>query len=353
MKATRGKFKLAGMVNGTSRENFYKETKFDSGSTKKEVNFGVRTSNDTEVWLKLEAFIPKDLKSAKAKFQKYNKDTKTNDVKEVPWIKRQDFNEKDYYPQFGVSVGLTMDGKNVSKKSYFQLDAIDEIGENLKDGMFIYVEGDVENTNYVNKKGEKTSFRNLKPTKVLLSTKEIDFDSESFEEVNLYEQTIIFIGVEKSEDKHNGQDKFIVESKIVNNKKDADKKPYDEVVDVEMFTVDKQLAQTLKNTKNIKPYNSIVVYGRFVNSVEEEVSTEVDSWGEKVEFKSSGKPTVRELQLISARPSSIDTEIYSEEIIEKAIKAKQDFGKTESESKDSWGSTESESTTEDEDDVWN
>jgi hypothetical protein len=324
MKATKGQFKLAGFVNGVTREKFYKEITFDSGSTKREISFGVRTSKDTEVWVKIEQFVPKDLKNHKAKFQKWDKDTKKNLIEEVPWIKRHDFKKDGYRPQFDIQ--LEIDGEE--KKNFFPLDAIEHIQDHLKDNMIVYVEGVMEYQPSVNSKGELTVFKNLKPTKIMISKKALNFDSESFEEINLFQQDIVFMGIEKSEEDFNGQPRYTIEAKIINNKKDENKKAYDEVADIELFTINADLAKTLRDKKKIKSFNGIQILGRFVNSVGEETVVEEDSWGERVEFKTANRSGRREMQIISARPSTLDTESYTEELIEQAVKAKKDFGKT-------------------------
>ena len=100
------------------------------------------------------------------------------------------------------------------------------------------------------------------------------------------------------------------------------------------------MAQTFK--KMLKPYTMIKVGGYFsVETPVEEVEVD-DAWGVGIEMEKVKAPTVRKLIINGADKDTIDTDTYSEEVIEEALykqkandKANSEF-KTTSDS-DDWG----------------
>lgn len=324
VKLSKGKFKLAGLINGTKREKFVTSKTFDSGKTKQTCNFAVKTSNKNETWVTVEGFD-----SDKAKFQKYDSKEKKNYTKEVDWDDRFNFKEEGYRPIFGV--GLTFEKDDY--KNLFPFDAVYELESELYDDMPVYVEGNIQYQSYKNDKGEVRRFINFKPTKIRRSTKEIDFNAEDFDELNLFEQEIIFMDINPHPEQ---KDRFVLEANIVTGTKSEPK-----VEDVEFFIDDKKLATTLK--KNLKPYHAVTVFGRLINSVvEEDVPADSDVWGEDdAEFNAVSAPKIREMVITKVYKNTVDKTSYNEEIISSIKQATDSFGDTEWDDKDS-----------DDDNVW-
>mgnify|MGYP001140987679 CR=1 FL=1 len=324
VKLSKGKFKLAGLINGTKREKFVTARTFDSGKTKQTCNFAVKTSNKNETWVTVEGFD-----SDKAKFQKYDSKEKKNYTKEVDWDDRFNFKEEGYRPIFGV--GLTFEKDDY--KNLFPFDAVYELESELYDDMPVYVEGNIQYQSYKNDKGEVRRFINFKPTKIRRSTKEIDFNAEDFNELNLFEQEIIFMDINPHPEQ---KDRFVLEANIITGTKSEPK-----VEDVEFFIDDKKLATTLK--KNLKPYYAVTVFGRLINSVvEEDVPADSDVWGEDdAEFNVVSAPKIREMVITKVYKNTVDKTSYNEEIISSIKQATDSFGDTEWDDKDS-----------DDDNVW-
>lgn len=312
IKISKGKFKLAGFVNGTERERFITTRTFDSGRTKQTCNFGVKTSAKNETWVTVEGFD-----SNKAKFQKYDSKEKKNYIKEVDWIDRFNFKEEGYRPIFGVALAF----EENNYKTVFPFDAVDELETELSEGMPVYVEGSIEYSSWKNDQGEVRRYTTFKPTKIRKSTKEIDFDSEGFEELNLFEQDIIFISINPHPEQ---KDKFILEANVVTGTKAEPK-----VEDVEFILDNKKLATTLR--KNLKPYYAVTVFGRLINSVvEEDVPADDDVWGEDdAEFTTVSTPRIREMVITKVYKNTVDTTSYSEEIISNIKNATESFGNAE------------------------
>ena len=312
IKMSKGKFKLAGLVNGTGREKFITTKTFDTGTTRQTCNFGVKTSEKNETWVTVEGFDSK-----KAKFQKYDNKEKKSYTKEVSWDDRFNFQEDGYRPIFGIAVNF----EENNYKTLFSFDAVDELETELTDNMPVYIEGNIDYRSWKNDKGEVRRFTTFKPTKIRKSTKDIDFNSDGFEELNLFEQDIIFIDVNPHPEQ---SDKFILEANVVTGTKAEPK-----VEDVEFIISDKKLATTLK--KNLKPYNAVTVFGRLVNSVQEEdVPKDDDVWGEDdAEFTTASAPRIREMIITKVYKNTIDKTSYSENVISNIKNATDSFGDTE------------------------
>ena len=312
IKMSKGKFKLAGLVNGTGREKFITTKTFDTGTTRQTCNFGVKTSEKNETWVTVEGFDSK-----KAKFQKYDNKEKKSYTKEVSWDDRFNFQEDGYRPIFGIAVNF----EENNYKTLFPFDAVDELETELTDNMPVYIEGNIDYRSWKNDRGEVRRFTTFKPTKIRKSTKDIDFNSDGFEELNLFEQDIIFIDVNPHPEQ---SDKFILEANVVTGTKAEPK-----VEDVEFIISDKKLATTLK--KNLKPYNAVTVFGRLVNSVQEEdVPKDDDVWGEDdAEFTTASAPRIREMIITKVYKNTIDKTSYSENVISNIKNATDSFGDTE------------------------
>ncbi|MFQ9889240.1 MAG: hypothetical protein ACLRWM_01435 [Streptococcus sp.] len=101
------------------------------------------------------------------------------------------------------------------------------------------------------------------PTQVSLSSKEIDFDAEGFEELALFTQTIVYTVCRKSDE----CDEVVVDAKIVN---------YNTIEDAEFFidykanTQNKVLADSIR--KRLKSYTSFECFGSIVNQQKVEKS---------------------------------------------------------------------------------
>ena len=224
---TRGSFEMAGKVTGTQRSNFYNEKETKSGVMRRVLSFGVQTSNENTFYIDL-AGMPRDKVYF---FRRADKDKGIEkDKKEVAWKDRLTYVAPEGYDMIGVKVGVTKktneSGKVINdNKTLTDFDAAKEISENLHDGDNVYVRGNIEYSTY----NGKHQIRFV-PTQVSLSSKEIDFDAEGFEELALFTQTIVYTGCRKSDE----GDEVIVDAKIVN---------YNTIEDAEFFIDYKANAQ--------------------------------------------------------------------------------------------------------------
>lgn len=307
---TKGEFKIRGIVTGTARDNFLNNKVTKTNKLMKILNVGITTSNDNTIYATLQG-MEKDKvyfsKKSEVKGQK-------GETKEIPWGKRFD-KQPEGFRLIGIGVGLMKDdeGKNITE-TLTEYDAAQKIADNLTDDQSVFVRGEIEFSSFKNDKEEIR--RNTKfSIKQIYGAKDIDFEAEDFEKVNDFKQHMIFMGIEKVDER------FAVSAKIVN---------YNSIEDTEFIIDDPKLAATFK--KGLKSYNAITVWGKIVNKVETEEVEEEDVWGEQDKFKNASKSYIRELVITGADPATIDKETYSESIIQEAIRADDEFGG------DSWGS---------------
>lgn len=195
-----------------------------------------------------------------------------------------------------------------------------KIHKKLEDNTPVYVRGELEFSSFINEQREKVKSKKF-AVKSLYLAKDIDFDDEEFKETNNFKQKIIFMGISKVDDKDDPR--FLVDAKVVT---------YNSVEDIELIVRNNALANQFK--KSLKPYHAIDVWGKIYNKIDaEEIEESSKSvWGEEDTFKNVNKSYIRELVITGADPESIDEETYSEEAIEEALKALNEFGDTQRES---------------------
>ncbi len=321
LQETKGTFQLQGIVTGTSKDNFYKEGNTHSGKAMRRLSFGITYNSDKTLYVSMQGFEQDNVYFSKT----VNKETT---VDKVPWNDRFTYN-REGFRLIGNNIGVTkmMDtnGNYVNDKKYLtDFDACAQISKNLKDGDSVYVRGKIDYSSSFDDNGNKRSYIKFVPTQVSLCTP-VNFESEDFKSHNDFNQVIIFMGIEKTED-----NRFTVSAKIVT---------YNSIEDAEFIITDFKLAKLFRN--NLKPGNAIKVSGHIVNSVSVEQVNDDDVWGERDSMERIETPIKREFIITGAKPNTLDTQTYSISKIEEANakiinanKAEKDFGS----SNNDWGS---------------
>lgn len=335
LQETKGSFQLRGVVTGTDKDSFYKEITTKSNKPMRMVNFGINIDKDKAVYVSLNGMEKDTVCFSKSEGK--GKDRKTT-VEKVKWNDRLSF-KKDGFRPIGINLGLKkiVDAKGNEindKATLFEYDACKHIHDNLTDDVSVFIKGKLEYSTYND--AHQTKFV---PNQVSLC-KPIDFDDENYEVLGNFEQTIVFMGIDRPD---KAEEKFIVTANIIT---------YNSIEATEFIVENPKLA---KNLKSLKPYTSIKVYGDIrVERDVDEVVEEDDGWGTSNPMDRVKSPTTRSLVITGADKESIDTELYSEEIIDEAIakinsnkNADKDYGDN-----DDWGSAPSSSTATDEDDEW-
>ena len=297
---TKHGFKIRGIVFGEKGKNFYT----DDGS-KRAVFFGVNINENKPIYCKLQGFT-------KDKVYFSNGDRTKPETIAVDWPKRMN-TPKEGFEIIGMKIGLetNSDGKNIVK-SMTEYDAAQYLSETLHDGDSVVIIGDIEC--YVANDG--TVKKNYVPKQIYLEREPIDFSADNFEEKALFNQTLVFTGIEKEEDESGKYtERFSLNGYDVT---------YQNICSVN-FIIDKantKLATNIKKT--LKPFHSIDV-GGYINVVLDVSNEDIidDGWGTPNELNSKkriNKPVRVEFVVDSASPSSIDTEKYEEDEVMAAIK---------------------------------
>lgn len=332
MPITRGSYQVKGLINGIQKQTFYTEKKTKTGKDFRSINFGVEYNKNKTVYMSLNG-MTRD----KVYFSRKNAEGKTV-TKDVLWASRDNGAVDGYRMIGGVNIGLTKitdsNGNVVNdKKILVEYDACSHIKQTMKDNMSVFVRGQIEFSSFINKNGDVSRSTRFAPNQISLC-KEVDFESEDYNETHDFTQTIIFMGIdqEKTEDKPTGR--FVVEAKIVN---------YNSIESAEFIVEDAKLANSLR--KGLKPYWAIETHGKInVVNVIETVEDD-DCWGDSNPMERVSGSTRRELVITGAKPSTIDKESYSEDKINDAIRkqnaakaAEENFnGKVEKADDNSWG----------------
>ncbi|PLR99522.1 hypothetical protein [Bacillus sp. T33-2] len=320
---TKGQFKLRGFVTGMGRDNTYtsKETK-----TKKErrvLNFGVQTAPESTVYVTVQGMEQKEVFFSKRSEVK----GQPGELKRVPFADRKK-NQGEGFNLIGLSVGIDKDaeGKNIVKHLH-DFDAAEELYNKLNDEDQVFIQGGIEYSSFKNEKDEVRRNKKFVVNRIY-NAKDIDFESEKFEETSDFKQKIIFMGIKKVEDKDDPR--FEVEAKIVT---------YNSVEDADFIIRNTSLANTFRS--QLKPYNAIEVWGKIFNKLDADEVPATDkkaSWGEEDKFKRVNNTYIRELVITGADPETLDVETYTEEIIDEAMKALKEFGESnQSAGNNAWG----------------
>lgn len=305
-----------------------------SGKPMRMLNFGITTNKDAIVYINLNGFERDEVY-----FYKRSKDKNVKgEVKKIKWSNRGLFKE-DGFRLIGVNVGVARKinekGQMVNdNKVLTEFDACQEIYNNLKENNSVFIRGNIEYSSYKDENDELKRSVKFVPNQVSLC-REINFEDEDFKEDNAFKQHIIFMGIELDDSDMNDK-KARLSAKIVT---------YNTIENAEFIIKNMNLYNIFK--KNLKPYESIVVWGQICNKVEIEEVKETDVWGSENVFDKVNRVFIRELIILGADPMTIDKETYSEISIEKAIRVLREFGSensSENHGSTSWGDDEKSST---------
>ena len=331
MPITRGSYQVKGITKGVQKPTFYTEKKTKTDKDFRSINFGVEYNTNKTVYMSLNGMI-----RDKVYFSKKDDKNKTV-IKSVPWTNRVNGTTDGFRMIGGVNIGLTKttdsNGNLVNnKKILVEYDACSYINQTMKDDMSVFVRGQMEFSSFVNKNGDISRSTKFVPNQISLC-KEVDFESEDYNETHDFTQTIVFMGIEQEKVEEKPTGRFVVEAKIVN---------YNSIESAEFIVEDVKFANQLR--KGLKPYWAIEVHGKInVVNVIETVEND-DCWGDDNPMERVAAPTKRELVITGAKPSTIDKESYIEEKINDAIRkqnvsraAEENFnGKADKSNDDSW-----------------
>jgi single-stranded DNA-binding protein len=199
---TKSGFKFAGIVEGMN-DNSYNEGTIQQGKNEgksyRSVRFRVRTNTNNALSVELFGMEQDYVYPYKQGKKGENGKRAKGETKKIPFEDRNDLPEG--YHLIGVSVSLQKEvdakGKEkVIRENLVDYDAVDAIYNNLSDGDSIYVAGEVQISEYEDRNGEVQKQAKYIIKSINLQKKPIDFNAEDFEELNAFEQEIVFVGAD-------------------------------------------------------------------------------------------------------------------------------------------------------------
>lgn len=339
---TKGLFQLKGLVTGVEKDIFYKESLTKTQKNRRSINFGVKFDDKKTQYVTI-AGNTMDF----AYFSKQVKNGEKKDTVPVAWPERFTY-KREGYKLIGNNIGIEKivdaQGNQVNnKKKLTDFDACKELHEKLKDNQSVFLKGKIDFSSFTTDKGEKKSSIKFVPNQVSLCG-EVKFEDEKFEAVHDFTQTIVFIEISKEKIDNKETGRFIISAKIIG---------YAAIEDVEFIMIDTKLAQLFK--KNLKPYTAIEVWGKLdAISQTEEIEND-DEWGESNAMTKQNAPVKREMVITGANKASIDSETYSQSLVEAAmlkVKNASDATTDYADKNASWGKANDESSSSDEDADW-
>lgn len=162
-KKTKGNLAFSGRIVGLNNKQI-RETQ-----RSKEIQFGVMTTKDNVIYVRATGFNKNDEDDILVEYQDENKKRQTE---KVPYGDRYFLEEGRAI--VGTKIKKTPEGQ---VESFVDVDAVEEIKNNFKDGDVVTIVANTEADTYF--KGIK-----LNITKIYASSKEIDFEVGDFEEEN-------------------------------------------------------------------------------------------------------------------------------------------------------------------------
>lgn len=200
LKQTKNSFKFIGKVTRIDKDGAFKEETAErgkrQGDTYRSLRFGVKTSENNEMTVSMYDFEPTEVFMWNSDKKKKDKNYKGDRIPFDQWEEEQEELREQGYAVLQTRVGLTYgeDGKIVSK-GLPSFVASKDIFNNLSNGDSVVIEGEIRYSTYKNQQDklvEQKTFTIKKAYKL----KDIDFESEKFEEVTFFEQQMVFVDAE-------------------------------------------------------------------------------------------------------------------------------------------------------------
>ncbi|MBX6362191.1 MAG: hypothetical protein IRZ03_19235 [Acidobacterium ailaaui] len=255
LEQTKHSFKLRGVITRLDSSNAVKTGETGNHKPYKRLSFGVKTSELNEIFVELFGM-------EKDKVFAYNQ--KEQKSLQLDWNKRH--NVPEGYQIIGVRVNP---GEESEAEYLTEMDAVEKILENFKDGDSVYIGGDLVINAYTNNNGDKIKSIRYQIRSISKLKNDLDFDSENFKETNAFESTIVYINGEKADNE------FVITGRHISH--DETFEDYTYVVDLNKF---KKLASNIK--KNLKFGDVIKLKGHCWNHViteELDDTDDGDDWG--------------------------------------------------------------------------
>ena len=329
LKQTKNKFKMIGNVVRIDKDHAYREdegkqgTK-NAGKTYRSVKFGVKTSDTNENTVQMFAFEPEKVFLWNSEKKKADKNYKGDRVDFDKWLANEEKYREEGYAVLQTRIGLEYgeDGK-IQSKGLPSFVSAKEIYEGLNNGDSVVIEGNISYSSYKNQQDKVVEQINFNIEKVF-KIKDVDFESEKFEEVSYFEQEIVFVDAEmvKEEGKvyvtgrHINYNKSFHDTQFVINYKDAEGN-----VDKAMEKLAKAFATKMKFGDVLNVFGNVV--NRVIIGEVEEEEEEDDDDDLLSQLGGRGKP--KHAQKFASRTYVNEMQIEGVDAWDKAVYTEDDF----------------------------
>ena len=311
LKQTVSTFQVRGTITGTKGKRFYNSGNTKNGGTWNAIEFGVNINEHKSVFMKLSGF-PRDA----VYYYKRGENGAKGTTQKVAWRDRMK-SPGEGFRLIGVNIstGKSSDNRNINEV-FTEWDAVEYLHNNLHDGDSVFIKGNVEFSTYTDREGNVQRKIELVPTQISYTQEPVDFNAERFEEEALFDDVLVYTGIEQETDENNkATGRYILSGYSVG---------YSDIVPVQfiMESESSKLAGHIR--KKLKPFNSIKIWGQINVIVDTTVvEEEDDGWGKasKMEQRRINSPVRREYVVFKADPYSIDTDTYTEQSVKSALKA--------------------------------
>jgi hypothetical protein len=326
---TKNTFKMVGNVVRIDKDNAYKQdegkqgTK-NAGKTYRSLRFGVKTSDDNENTVQMFSFEPEKVFLWNSEKKKADKNYKGDRVDFDEWLDKEEEYREQGYAVLQTRIGLEYgeDGKLVTKGLPSFISA-KEIYDGLTNGDSVVVEGNISYSSYENQQGKRVEQINFNIEK-LYKIKDVDFESDKFEERSYFEQEIVFVDAEMIKE----EKKVLVTGRHINyNKSFHDVQFVINYADGE-GKVDKDMEKLAKAFANKMSFGDVLnVFGNVVNRViigEVEDEEEEDN-DDDLLASLGGKSKPKHAQKFASRTYVNEMQIEGVDAWDKAVYTEDDF----------------------------
>lgn len=335
LQQNKNSFKVRGKVSRIDKDGAFKEEQSTKGKkegeTYRSLRFGVKTSDNNEIFVSMFDFEPEKVflwnsdmaKKAKEKKKEY----KGKKIDFAEWLENQDELREEGYAVLQTRIGLTYDSKGkIISKGLPSFVASEEIYNNLDNGESVVIEGSIRYSTYKNREDKEVEQKTYTIEK-LYKIKDIDFEAENFEEISYFEQEMVFVASDV--DKKLGK-VFITgrvidyfknyhDTQMVINYKDSNGED-----DKDMVKLAGAFAKTVKFGDVLK------VFGETLNKVVvSEVKQEDDGDEEDALALLGGKPKPQHANGYTINTYITEFQIHGVESWDKKVYKEEDFVKNE------------------------
>lgn len=330
LKQTKNNFKFIGRVSRIDKDGAFKEEQATKGKkqgeTYRALRFSVKTSQNNEMTVQMYDFEPEEVFLWNSEKKKADKNYKGDRVAFSKWVANEEqFREKGFAVlQTRVGLSYGEDGK-LESKGLPSFVASKTIFDGLSNGDSVVIEGEIRYSTYKNQQDKVVEQKTFTIKKLYKLGKEVDFDSEKFEEITYFEQEFVYVMADDDRE----QKKVFVTGRVI----DYSKNFHDTQFVINYADADGNEDKEMKKLANafLKKMNFgdvLNVFGDAVNRViTEEVEAEDTDSDDDLLKSLGGKKKPTHAQNYVQRTYVSEMQIHGVEAWDKKVYEEDDFKK--------------------------